>query len=427
MRDKVLEEIRLNRIWDPDRFRQIEAKAGRAADHYRDVIGRKKRSGETVIRFAAYVANDAMYGMDKVFRLMLERPERWDPMVVIIPDVSRGYPHQKQTYLRAREYFTGLYGAGRVLDGWDIHSDSCPDLTDRFDIIYFADPYDAMAPEVHSIQYASTREVLPVYVNYGFDVGYYTMYSRMKGPELNLVWKYFTETVFSREDCRRLQVIRGKNVVLTGYPKMDSFAEYPAKPEGTKKKILITSHHSVNMEELPLSNFRTYHDLLLQLPDLFPEIRFVFRPHPLMFIRLINEKIWTEDQVDRYLQKLERAGIEYSDGGDYLHLFAECDAIINDCGSFTMEWLFTGKPGCFVMNEDLKEEHLTTQMNEAVTRYRIARSREDILRFISDIAAEPAFGRPVMDDWVRENIAVNYPHAAEKILEEMDILKEERP
>lgn len=427
MRDKVLEEIRLNRIWDPDRFRQIEAKAGRAADHYRDVIGRKKRSGETVIRFAAYVANDAMYGMDKVFRLMLEQPERWDPMVVIIPDVSRGYPHQKQTYLRAREYFTGLYGAGRVLDGWDMHSDSCPDLTDRFDIIYFADPYDAMAPEVHSIQYASTREVLPVYVNYGFDVGYYTMYSRMKGPELNLVWKYFTETVFSQEDCRKLQVIGGKNVVLTGYPKMDSFAEYPTKPEGTKKKILITPHHSVNMEELPLSNFRTYHDLLLQLPDLFPEIRFVFRPHPLMFIRLINEKIWTEDQVDRYLQKLERAGIEYSDGGDYLHLFAECDAIINDSGSFTMEWLFTGKPGCFVMNEDLKEEHLTTQMNEAITRYRIARSREDILRFISDIAAEPAFGRPVMDDWVRENIAVNYPHAAEKILEEMDILKEERP
>ena len=236
MRDKVLEEIRRNRIWDPDRFRQIEAKAGRAADHYRDVIVRKRRSGETVIRFAAYVANDAMYGMDKVFRLMLERPERWDPMVVIIPDVSRGYPHQKQTYLRAREYFTGLYGAGRVLDGWDIHSDSCPDLTDRFDIIYFADPYDAMAPEVHSIQYASTREVLPVYVNYGFDVGYYTMYSRMKGPELNLVWKYFTETVFSREDCRRLQVIRGKMWSLPVIPRWIPLRNTRPNRRGRKKR-----------------------------------------------------------------------------------------------------------------------------------------------------------------------------------------------
>ena len=426
MRDRVLEEIRRNRVWDPERFERIKAQAERAAEHYRDVIRRKKNSGDKVIRFAAYVANDTMYGMDKVFRLMQKQSGRWDPMVVIIPDVSRGYPHQKQTYLRAREYFTGLYGADKVLDGWDMRTGRYHDVTDRFDMIYFADPYDAMAPEVHSIRYAATKDVLPVYLNYGYDVGYYTMYARMKGPELNLVWKYFTETVFSQEDCRRLQVIRGKNVVLTGYAKMDALAEYPAKSAGEKKKILITSHHSVNMEELPLSNFRTYHELLLQLPELFPEIQFVFRPHPLLFIRLVNEKVWTQDRADRYLEDLRRAGIEYSDGGDHLHLFAECDAIINDCGSFTMEWLFTGKPGCFVLNEDLKEEHLTTQMKEAITRYRIARSREDILRFISDIAAGPAFAGSVMDDWVRENIAVNYPHAAERILEEMDILKEER-
>ena len=420
-----MEEIRRNRIWDPDRFEEIKALAETAAAHYRDVIERKRKSSDKVIHFAAYVSNNAMYGMDKVFHLMLEQPDRWDPMVVIIPDVSRGYPHQKQTYLRAREYFINLYGAGRVLEGWDMETDSFCDVTDRFDVIYFADPYDAMAPEVHSIQYASTREVLPVYLNYGYDVGYYTMYSRMKGPELNLVWKYFTETVFSEEDCRRLQVIQGKNVVLTGYAKMDALAEFPAKQEGAKKKILITSHHSVNMEELPLSNFRTYHNLLLQLPELFPDIAFVFRPHPLMFIRLVNEKIWTEDQVERYLEQLKDAGIEYSDGGDYLHLFAESDAIINDCGSFTMEWLFTGKPGCFVLNEDLKEEHLTTQMKEAITRYRIARSREEILQFISDVAAAPVPASPAMDDWVRDNIAVNYPHAAEKILEEMDILREE--
>ena len=426
MRDKVVEEIRQNRIWDPERFERIKAQAESAEEHYREVIGRKRRSADKVIRFAAYVANDAMYGMDKVFRLMQKQADRWDPAVVIIPDVSRGYPHQKQTYLRTREYFIRLYGADRVLDGWDMQTDRYIDVTDRFDIIYFADPYDAMAPEVHSIHYAATRNVLPVYLNYGYDVGYYTMYARMKGPELNLVWKYFTETVFSQEDCRKLQVIQGKNVVLTGYAKMDELAQYPVKQAGERKKILITSHHSVNMEELPLSNFRTYHELLLQLPELFPETDFVFRPHPLMFIRLINEKIWTENQVDCYLEELKRAGIEYSDGGDYLYLFAECDAIINDCGSFTMEWLFTGKPGCFVLNEDLKEEHLTTQMKEALTRYRIARGPEDILRFISDVAAGPAFAKPVMDDWVRDNIAVNYPHAAERILEEMDILREER-
>ena len=422
MFDKVVEETRQNRIWDPDRWERIRAQAESLSEHYREVIERKRRSGDPVIHFAAYVSNAAMYGMDDVFRLMRKNPLRWDPKIVIVPDVSRGYAHQKPTYIKARQHFEKLYGTDAVLDGWDIETDRYIDYTDRFDIIYFANPYDAMAQEVHSIQYAATRNVLPVYVNYGYDVGYYTMYSRMKGPELNLVWKYFTETVYSQEDCRKLQIIQGKNVVLTGYAKMDALAKFPSGRAGERKKILITSHHTVNIEELPLSNFLTYYKLLPELPKMFPEVDFVFRPHPLLFFRLTDGNLWTEEQVKGYLEELRRVGIEYSDGGEYLHLFAECDAMINDCGSFTLEWLFTGKPGCFVFNEDLREEHLTTQMNEAITRYRIARSAEDIISFVSDVAGGIYPTECGMDDWTRENIAVNYPHVAEKILEEMDIL-----
>ena len=62
-------------------------------------------------------------------------------------------------------------------------------------------------------------------------------------------------------------------------------------------------------------------------------------------------------------------------------------------------------------------------MNKAITRYRIARSAEDIVGFISDVAGGRYLEKQDMDDWVRENIAINYPHAAEKILEEMDILE----
>ena len=258
MIDKVVEETRQNRIWDPDRWERIRAQAESLSEHYREVIERKRRSGDPVIHFAAYVSNAAMYGMDDVFRLMRKNPLRWDPKIVIVPDVSRGYAHQKPTYIKARQHFEKLYGTDAVLGGWDIETDRYIDYTDRFDIIYFANPYDAMAQEVHSIQYAATRNVLPVYVNYGYDVGYYTMYSRMKGPELNLVWKYFTETVYSQEDCRKLQIIQGKNVVLTGYAKMDALAKFPSGRAGERKKILITSHHTVNIEELPLSNFLTY-------------------------------------------------------------------------------------------------------------------------------------------------------------------------
>ena len=142
MTDKVLEEIRRNRIRDPERWEQIRQQAESLPAHYRDVIEKKRRSGDSVIRFAAYVSNNAMYGMHDVFRLMLDRPNRWDPKLVVIPDVSRGYPHQKETYIRAREYFVKLYGPDRVMDDWDIRTDRFIDVTDRFDIIYFADPYD---------------------------------------------------------------------------------------------------------------------------------------------------------------------------------------------------------------------------------------------------------------------------------------------
>ncbi len=426
MKDRVIEEIRQNLIYDPVRWEQIQKQAENLPAHFREIIERKRKSEDPVIHFAAYVANDAMYGMHDVFCLMQKRPERWDPKVVIIPDVSRGILHQEQTYRRTRDFFVKLYGADAVLDGWDIQMDRYIDFTDRFDIIYFADPYDAMAPEVHSIRHASAKNVLPVYVNYGYDIGFYTMYARLKGPELNFVWKYFTETVYSQADCETLQIIRGKNVVLTGYAKMDAYSGFPPKKEGLRKKILITAHHLINFRELPLSCFMLYYKLIPELPELFPNVDFVFRPHPLLFARMINEKIWTADQVRCYLDEIRKAGIEYSDGGEYLSLFAECDAIVNDCGSFTLEWLFTGRPGCFVFNEELKEEHLTTQMKEAVKRYRIARSSEDIIGFITDVADGVYPFRHEMDGWVRENIAVNYPHAAKKILEEMDILEGER-
>ena len=167
----------------------------------------------------------------------------------------------------------------------------------------------------------------------------------------------------------------------------------------------------------------TYHKLIPRLPDIFPDIDFVFRPHPLLFARMALNKVWTDEQIDDYLTEISRAGIEYSVGGDYLKLFSECDAIINDCGSFTLEWLFTGKPGCFVYNDELKDEHLTSQMKEAIKRYKIARSEDDIIGFIKEICITDMKPEYAMDDWVRENIAINYPNVAKRILDELDILR----
>ncbi len=406
------------------KFREIRIKndSSRAARHYEKLIDDFRSSGKKKINYASYVIYDSTYGMDGVFRKMMEDREHWDPKIVVIPDLSRGIDHAKKTYNRSKEFFVRFYGPDFVIDGWDPENNTFFDHLNEFDIVYYANPYDRFVHKYHKIAYASRRNVLPVYVSYGYDVGKLTTLDRLKGPELNLVWKLFADTTYTYQDYVDYQVVKGKNVVLAGYSKMDGLAKFhPSKNK--RKKILITSHHTVSLNILPLSNFMEYYDLLTKLPDLFPELDFVFRPHPLLFTTLINNKVWTSEEVEKYISVLKEKGVEYSTGGDYLGIFAECDAIVNDCGSFTVEWLYTGKPGCFVYNKALKEEQLTTLMKKAINSYTIARSEEDIIKFIKEIADNEIKEDNRIQDWVKENIAINYPDVSSFILQEINILK----
>lgn len=399
----------------------VQLEALSVQKHYREVINKVRKSGRKRLKFAAYVIYDSTYGVDGIFSLMLENPEKWECKVVIIPDILRGEKHLKESYIRTKDFFLNKYGEDYVIDGYDITTGEFFDLSENYDIIYFANPYDSMVHEFHSIKYASRKDVLPIYVSYGFDIGSKTTYSRLINPELNLVWKCFTDTTYSRDDYKKYQLLKGKNVVLAGYAKMDELKNYSLK-EKRRKKVLITPHHTVTMSILPLSNFMEYYSLILDLPILFPDIDFVFRPHPLLFTTLITQGIWNEDQVKDYLNEINRKGIEYSVGGEYLNLFAECDAIINDCGSFAVEWLYTGKPGCFVYSKRLDDSFLTTLMQRAIKKYSIAKSQEDIIQFLRTVE-EKENQELVIEPWIRENIMINYPNVSEFILKQLDILQ----
>lgn len=394
-----------------NQFIKIQSK--KAQKHYVK-IKKKIDQKSSLCRFGAYVVFDACFGASELVEIMLSNSNNWDVKIVIIPDVSRGTDHLIAQYKKTREFFVNKYSSEMIIDGYDIESGKFFDFTDKFDIIYYSNPYDGMVNKIHSIEYASKQNVLPIYISYGYDIGMVTTFQRLTNKPLNLLWKCYTDTTFSYEDYKKYQLFGGKNVVLAGYSKMDTLAKHPLK-KNRRKRILISPHHTVAMDILPLSNFLLYHDLILELPEMFPNVDFVFRPHPLLFTTLVNYGFWTMQQVEEYLQAISEKGIEYSVGGDYLQLFAECDAIINDCGSFTVEWLFTGKPGCFVYSSRLKEEHLTTLMKKAIEEYEVAHSRNDIIQFIRRVVDDTSNNEYVMKDWVRECIAVNYPNVSEYI------------
>lgn len=406
-------------------YREIRIKrmAAKADVHYHDLVDRIKKSGRKKLNYAAYVIFDSTYGMDAVFKKMMEDPDHWNPKIVVIPDVLRGRDNAVKTYKKTKAFFVERYGKDFVLDGWNPENDEYYDYLDRFDIVYYANPYDDMAHKYHKIQYAAKKDVLPIYVSYGYDVGRYTTLARLKTAELNLVWKLFADTTYTYHDYVNDQIIKGKNVVLAGYSKMDGLANYQSQKK-ERKRILITPHHTVNREDIPLSNFLEYSDLILDLPNIFPNVEFVFRPHPLLFTTLLNEGLWTSAKIKKYINDLQSKNILYSTEGDYLGIFAQCDAIVNDCGSFTVEWLYTGKPGCFVYNKKLNEDYLTTLMNKAIANYTIARSKEDIIAFIKSIADSDIDREYYMQEWVKDNIALNYPDVSSFILKQIDILNQ---
>lgn len=380
--------------------------------HYDEVIKKIRENGKEKIRFGAYVVFDSTFGAKRLLDLMIESDD-WEFGIVIIPDISRGYEHMITTYKCTRDFFVNKYGTEFVYDGYDVKTGEFYDLSEEFDVVYCANPYDSMVNEIHSIKYLSSKECLPIHISYGYDVGSYTTKSRLTGYELNYCWKCFTDTVYSHNDYKKMQSIKGKNTELVGYAKMDSFDNLVSN-EKEKKKILFSAHHTVSMKELPLANFLRFPNLIFELNAMFPDIDFVFRPHPLLFTTLVNNNLWTQDMVNEYIERLIDEGIEYSCGGDYLQLFSDCDAIINDCGSFTVEWLYTGKPGCFVFNPLLRKKNLTVLMQKAMSHYKVVSSREEIIDFVTRFDKGEFF--TVVEDWVKNDIMLAFPHVSEKIL-----------
>ncbi len=390
------------------------------AAHYRQVEKAIRQRTSSPLRFASYVEYDASFSAYGLMDLMLADPQHYDAKIVVIPDITRGKENLVNQYKLTKEFFVKTYGAENVLDGYDIATDTYKDYSDQFDIINLANPYDEMVNEVHGIKYLSTRNVLPVYISYGCMPDKYGCNVTMPLLEISLFWKVFADNKLSYQDYKKYELAKGKNVSCTGYAKMDQLAKVK-EIKREKKTIVIAPHHTINNPALPLSNFLKYSDLILELPEKFPEVNFIFRPHPLLFINLINEGFWTKEEVEAYKNKLKELGITYSYGGNYFDIFVNSDAIIHDCSSFVVEWLYTDKPCCFAGNEKFKKI-FTRLGKKCLENYYLAFNREEICNFIEEVVIK---GNDSLKDkrlhFANNHLKLNYPYVSKVILSQINI------
>ncbi len=373
------------------------------------------------IRAVFFVANAAMFPARPLFDAM-RRDARFDARLGVIPDargIAGGDPAMAME--RCRAALAATYPPESFLPIIRRPDGQWPDILAEFgaDIVCHPSPYD-LSDFRYNPRWCVGRPYLPIHVNYGY---YRSLYDRhlMANRNYAVFWKAFFECDATLAEYREHSILRGANAEVVGYVKMDALATAsPMVRNGNRRRVMIAVHHSVEggaNDVLGLSNFLRYADFFADLPARFPDLDFLFRPHPFLFPVLARPKFWGPAKCAVWRERfLSHPNAAWSDGGDYFAEFASCDAIIQDCGSYLVEWFYTGKPCCYMLKSEADFAKFAPLGRECLHRCHLAYEQGEIETFLRRVVLNGQDDLAGERERFRKAVAVNHPHAADAAL-----------
>lgn len=384
-------------------------------DKMKLITAKVKAGGKVKAIF--FVSSASMFPAKPLFEKMLE-DRRFEPYLAVIPDNRWKDGHTIEEMEACEKELASWCPAESMIHIRPDEFDVWPDVLKDADIVCYPSPYE-LSHFRYNPHYAVGRNFLPICANYGY---YRSIYDRtvMAGQSYAYMWKAFFECEATAEEYRKYSAIGGANVDISGYIKMDAYSSVKAEPHN-RKRILVALHHSVEggtNKKLSLANFIEYSDFFMSLPDKYPEIDFVFRPHPFLFKILVNREIWNEQKVNDYIKALRaKPNVIWSEGGDYFKEFAESDGCIQDCGSYLVEYIYTQKPCCYMLKspDDIVAKFAPLGQ-DCLEQCHIAYSTQEIDDFVREVILGSKDPKAVSRQSFAKSIMVNYPNAADAAL-----------
>jgi glycosyltransferase involved in cell wall biosynthesis len=381
-------------------------------------IAAKAARGEAV-RVLFPVSKASMFPARPLFDAMLADPA-FDARILVVPDLRGLVRDPVPDMAKCRAELP--YPAEAFVDALPDELGGWQDAIGSFgaDIVCYPSPYDLSCFRFNP-HWAVGRDFLPIHVNYGF---YRSLYDRdiMARQNYAYFWKAFFECEATAKEYAAHSILKGANADVVGYVKMDALASAEPWPRnGGRKRVLIAPHHSVEggaNDSLSLSNFQRYADYFLSLPEKHPELDFVFRPHPFLFTVLSHPSKWGQAKVDDWITRMKaHPNVRWSGEGDYFPAFASCDAIVQDCGSYLVEWFYTGKPCCYMLKfpSDI-DAKFSPLGKECLSHCHLAYDEAAIEAFLRDVVEGGNDPKAAARDAFRKTVMVNYPHAADAAL-----------
>ena len=365
--------------------RTIPIVRSRYASHLAHIAAARRRGERTRVCFL--VCDAAMFSAEMVYN-ELRHDAMFECFIAVIPRTSRGRDFSKETYKKTVSILKGRYQDG-VREFFDLKHGRHQSLKGCADVIFTSIVYENQVDSSFLAEEMSAYALVAC-VSYGYS-GQMSADTRhmIFLPQFSLFWKLYLTSPETISEWKKANPDLEYNLVLGGYSKMDRLASIPVDAD-RPKTVILAPHHSIARDGkagVALSNFIKYADFILKLPKMYPEVRFVFRPHPLLFPRLETRDWWGKERTDAYRSQMRSyANVEFQQGGDYLDTFANSDALIHDGGSFLAEYFYTGKPQCYVLeSESALQREFTAFGRELVSWAHPAFDEKGILDFIDKV------------------------------------------
>ena len=308
------------------------------------------------IRVGFWVTESAKWTCQEFYDL-LKSDDRFEPFILLsyFKNPQEGV-NSEEHYNKIKTFFEQK--GANVIDTFNPEIFEFKNLNDfKADIIFYQQPWQI---NINQRPEKTHKHSLLCYIPYCF----YSMDSWINYlPKFHgLMWKYFVETSFHKEDYQKKY--RAKNCVVSGSTKLDGYQNLDKhiieniwKTKG-KKRIIYAPHHSFNDNLHEVATFNKNGKYILELAKSHPEIEWIFRPHPAFKNRVISNSIMSEEELEKYYQEWDKTGTVYTDS-NYLEMFVSSDCLITDCISFLTEYAPTGKPVLHLRKDNQKEEFNT--------------------------------------------------------------------
>lgn len=353
---------------------------------YRWILVRRLRHKEQ-INIVFFAMALPMWRYQHLYEELQKHP-KFNPIIVILPSCSYSKEQQNSDVNALRTYFDSKgisYVLGENEDGslYDVRANLLPD------ILFFPQPYSGIY--VDDLSYHRFYDKLLCYTPYAFwtskgEWSYAQMLHKMS-------WKLFYSTELHRKDAKRYSPIKDSNVEIVGYPTADDFLHSNhhdrwKKQDTKKKKVIWASHFTISSGGyLYQSNFLWMADLMVHLARTYSDqIQFVFKPHPRLYTELCKHPEWGEAKARDYYTLWETMDNTQIEIGEFVDLFMTSDAMIHDCGSFSVEYHYSENPVIYIaqnFEEQVADKNDFGKL--AMNLHYVGKTKEDIINFIDNV------------------------------------------